>query len=106
MSGKQRTQRRGRAAAPQDRAAQLAKAAKRKERQEARREVKAKAGRGHVGWAGMRRSRKQHLGIAAVAAVAIALIWIFIDWQLAIGLTFLVLVATPAFVVLTIGRRY
>lgn len=106
MSGKQRTQRRGRAPAQQDRAAQLAKAAKRKERQEARREAKTKAGRGRVGWAGMRRSRKQHLGIAAVAAVAIALIWILIDWQLAIGLTFLVLVATPAFVVLTIGRRY
>lgn len=106
MSSKQRTQRRGNAAAQQDRAAQQAKAAKRKERQEVRREAKAKSARGHTGWAGMRRSRKQHLGIAAVAALAIALIWVFIDWQLAIGLTFLVVVATPAIVVLTMGRRY
>jgi Flp pilus assembly protein TadB len=105
VSSKQRAQRRGQAA-QQDRAAQQAKAARRKERQEARRHAKVKAGRGRIGWAGMRRSRRQHLGIAAAAAAVIALIWIFIDWQLAIGLTFLVVVATPAIVVLTMGRRY
>jgi Flp pilus assembly protein TadB len=87
--------------------ARQAKAVRRKQRQETRRQVKTRAvRRGHVGWAGMRRSRRQKLGIAAAAVVGIAVIWIFADWQLAIGLTALLLVALPAFVVLTMGRRY
>ncbi|QSB16366.1 hypothetical protein JQS43_08825 [Natronosporangium hydrolyticum] len=63
-------------------------------------------GRGRTGFAGMRRTRTQRLGIAAVALVALALIWLFVEWQLAIGLSALVLLVLPAFVVLTMGRRY
>jgi hypothetical protein len=36
----------------------------------------------------------------------VALIWLLVDWQLAIGLTAMLLVALPAFVVLAMGRRY
>jgi hypothetical protein len=54
----------------------------------------------------MRRTRNQKLGIAAVAAVVVALVWVFVDWPLAIALTALTLVALPAVVVLTMGKRY
>lgn len=54
----------------------------------------------------MRRTRGQRIGIALVAVVGVALIWLLADWALAIGLTALLLVALPAFVVLTTGRRY
>jgi hypothetical protein len=54
----------------------------------------------------MRRSRGQKLGIGLTALVAVVLIWVFLDWPLAVPLTALVLLGLPAFVVLTMGRRY
>jgi Flp pilus assembly protein TadB len=96
--------------AQEARAAREAKAAqeeRRQQRKEVRKQARGKpGGRGHIGWAGMRRSRRQKLGITAVAFLGIALIWIFAEWRLAIGLTALLLIALPAFVVLTMGRRY
>lgn len=71
-----------------------------------RQRTQGRGGRGRTGWAGMRRTRGQRLGITAVAAVAVALIWIFADWQLAVPLTALLVLALPAVVVLTTGRRY
>lgn len=76
------------------------------QRKQARRATRTKPGRGHIGWAGMRRGRREKLGIALVAAAAVALIWVFVEWQLAIGLTALVLLVLPAVVVLAKGRRY
>ncbi|MPZ25847.1 MAG: hypothetical protein GEV12_05190 [Micromonosporaceae bacterium] len=104
QSAQRRTQRQ-----QQQRSAEGARAAREQQRREARRQARSKpgAGRGRrTGWAGMRRSRGQRVGIAVVAALGIALIWLLVDWPLAIGLTALLLVALPAFVVLAMGRRY
>jgi len=54
----------------------------------------------------MRRSRGQRITIGVVAVLGVALIWLLADWPLAIALTVLWLLALPAFVVLTTGRRY
>ena len=89
----------------QQRAAREARAAREQQRRQVRRQDRARPERRRTGWAGLRRSRGQRLGIAAVAVVGVALIWLLVDWQLAIGLTAMLLVALPAFVVLAMGRR-
>jgi Flp pilus assembly protein TadB len=88
----------------QQRAVREARAAREQQRRQVRRQERARPRR-RTGWAGLRRSRGQRLGIAAVAVVGVALIWLLVDWQLAIGLTAMLLVALPAFVVLAMGRR-
>jgi len=102
---RQRAQRRIRQQQEQ-RSVQETRAAREQQRRQARREARAQAPRRRTGWAGLRRSRGQRLGIAAVAVVGVALIWLLVDWPLAIGLTAMLLVALPAFVVLATGRRY
>jgi hypothetical protein len=53
-----------------------------------------------------RRSRRQRVGIVVVAAVAIAAVWILIpDTALRIILTAMIILATPALVVVVLGRR-
>jgi hypothetical protein len=53
-----------------------------------------------------RRSRTQRAGIALVAVIAIALIWLRVeDLGARIALTALVVVASPALIVLTFDRR-
>ena len=89
----------------QQRAVREARAAREQQRRQARRQERGRPERRRTGWAGLRRSRGQRLGIAAVAVVGVALIWLLVDWQLAIGLTAMLLVALPAFVVLAMGRR-
>lgn len=81
--------------------------AKRQPAREAKGTRPGRRGRGgRIGWAGMRRSRRQRFTIGAVAVVALALIWIFADWRLAVPLTALLVLALPAVVVLSTGRRY
>jgi Flp pilus assembly protein TadB len=104
---KQRTQRRVQRQVEQqrqERATKERRAARSQQRRQGRRQTKSV--RGRTGWAGMRRSRRQKIGIAAVAVVGIAVIWLFAEWQLAIALSVLLLLTLPAFVVLTMGRRY
>lgn len=72
----------------------------------ARAQARASGSKRRTGWAGLRRTRAQRAGITAVAVVGTVLIWLFADWPLAIGLTVVWLVALPALVVLTMGRRY
>lgn len=113
---KQRAQRRAQKIALQQqevKAAREAKQARTRQRRDERRTTKAGRGRGkgRVGYAGMRRSRQQRIGITVVAAGGVALLWILaalriLDVGLAIALTVLLLVALPAFVVLALGRRY
>ena len=88
----------------QERIAKQRRAARTDERRAAR--STGRSSRGRTGWAGMRRSRRQRLGITAFAVVAAGLLWVFVEWQLALILTILLLLALPAFVVLTMGRRY
>jgi Flp pilus assembly protein TadB len=90
----------------QQRSVAEARAAREQQRRQARRQARPAAARRRTGWAGLRRSRGQRLAIAAVAVLGTALIWLLVDWPLAIGLTALLLLALPAFVVLTMGRRY
>ena len=53
-----------------------------------------------------RRSRRQRIGIVVVAAVAVAAVWTLIpDPALRIILTALIVLATPAAVVVVLGRR-
>ena len=53
-----------------------------------------------------RRSRRQRIGIVVVAAVAVAAVWILIpDTALRIILTAMIILATPALVVVVLGRR-
>src|SRR5262245_48057752 len=53
-----------------------------------------------------RRSKAERAGIAVAAGAALFLIWILLDsTSLRVGLTALVLLATPALVVLTFDRR-
>jgi hypothetical protein len=113
---KQRAQRRAQQLAVQQqeaKEAREAREAKVRQRREERRTGKAGRGRGkgRVGYAGMRRSRQQRIGITVVAVGGVALLWILaalriLDVGLAIALTVLLLVALPAFVVLALGRRY
>lgn len=103
---KQRTQRRTQRQVEQQRQARAARERKAARAQQRRQARTGESRRGRIGWAGMRRSRQQKIGIAAVAVVGVALIWIFAEWQLAVALTILFLLALPAFVVLTMGRRY
>lgn len=77
-----------------------------KQKQPGRRPARSRPARRRTGYAGMRRTRRQRLGIAGAAAALLLVIWLFADWRLAIGLTALVLLALPAVVVLTMGRRY
>jgi Flp pilus assembly protein TadB len=111
---KQKAQRRAQQQAVQRQEAKAARDAK-QARSRQRRAERAKGGRsrsrGRVGFAGMRRSRRQRIGITVVAGGAIAVLWLFtvfgaVDVGLAIALTVLLLVALPAFVVLALGRRY
>lgn len=75
-----------------------------------RRPAKGRPARGHVGRAGMHRSRRQRLTIGTVAVGALAVIWVWTavtrEWGLGILLSALLLLALPAFVVLTMGKRY
>jgi sRNA-binding protein len=115
---KQRAQRRAERLALQQQEAKAAREAKqarsrqrRGERHTTRSGRGRDRGRGRVGFAGMRRSRQQRIGITAVAVGGVALLWILaalrvLDVGLAIALTVLFLVALPAFVVLALGRRY
>ncbi|HLU44771.1 MAG TPA: hypothetical protein VKZ67_07130 [Natronosporangium sp.] len=102
---KQRTRRRP-PRTPQQRAAAQARQARRQQRRAARAQARAAGAKRRTGWVGLRRSRAQRWGIAAVAVIGTVLIWLFADWPLAIGLTVVWLVALPALVVLTMGRRY
>lgn len=103
---RQRTQRRAQQQAEQQRQTRASRE-RRIARQRQRRQAKGgPAGRGRTGWAGMRRSRGQRITIGVVAVLGVALIWLLADWPLAIALTVLWLLALPAFVVLTTGRRY
>lgn len=107
--GKQRVQGRPRRQAPRqrpDRAAAREANLPRQRQAKSKPKAKPRTARGRTGWAGMRRSRGQKLGIAAAAAVVVAVIWLTVDWPLAIGLSALVLLLLPAIVVLTMGRRY
>ena len=53
-----------------------------------------------------RRSRRQRIGIVVVAAVAIAAVWVLIpDPALRVILTAMIILATPALVVVVLGRR-
>lgn len=113
---KQRAQRRVQRLASQQqeaKAAREAKQARARQRREQRRATRGDRGRTRrrVGFAGLRRSRQQRIGITAVAVGGVALLWILValsllDAGLAIALTVLFLVALPAIVVLAIGRRY
>lgn len=94
----------GRAPRQRGRAGQADRGAQRRAAKQ--RQRPGRAGRGRTGWAGMRRSRRQRMAIAGVALVAVAALWIFVDWQLAVPLTALLAIALPAVVVLTTGRRY
>lgn len=72
---------------------------------------RGRGGRGHIGHAGMRRSRRQRFGITAAVVGGLVVLWALVvagslDVGLAIGLSVLLLVALPAFVVLVLGRRY
>lgn len=109
---KQRAQKRAQRQALEQQEARAARGA-RQARARQRREGRAKSGRGRgrTGYVGMRRSRRQRVGITVVAGGAIAVLWLFtvfgaVDVGLAIALTVLLLVALPAFVVLALGRRY
>jgi Flp pilus assembly protein TadB len=112
--GKQRAQRRVQRMAlerQEAKAASEAKQAKAQQRRAERHAARDRRGRGRVGFAGMRRSRRQRIGITVVAGGGIALLWALVvlgslDVGLAIALTVLLLVALPAFVVLVLGRRY
>jgi hypothetical protein len=113
---KERAQRRAQQMALQQqevKAAREAREAKTRQRRDVRRNAKATRGKGkgRVGYAGLRRSRQQRIGITVVAGSGIALLWFLaalriLDVGLAIALTVLLLVALPAFVVLALGRRY
>jgi Flp pilus assembly protein TadB len=111
--GNQRAQKRAQRFALQQqeaKAAREAKQAKARQRREQRRLGRSGRGRGRAGWEGLRRSRRQRIGIAAVAGGVIALLWLGVamgnvDVGLAIALTVLLLVALPAFVVIALGRR-
>jgi Flp pilus assembly protein TadB len=53
-----------------------------------------------------RRTRAQRAGIAVVAAVALAFIWLYVDsLPTRVALTALVVVASPVVIVLTLDRR-
>ncbi len=109
---KQRAQKRAQQQAVQRQEAKAAKEAKQARARQRRTErAKAGRGRGRTGFAGMRRSRRQRVGITVLAGGAIAVLWLFtvfgaVNVGLAIALTVLLLVALPAFVVLALGRRY
>jgi Flp pilus assembly protein TadB len=109
---KQRAQKRSQQQAVQRQEAKAARETKQaRSRQRRAERAKAGRGRGRIGYAGMRRSRRQRIGITVVAGGAIAVLWLFtvlgaVDVGLAIALTVLLLVALPAFVVLALGRRY
>lgn len=109
---KQRAQKRSQQQAVQRQEAKAARETKQaRSRQRRAERAKAGRGRGRIGYAGLRRSRRQRIGITVVAGGAIAVLWLFtvlgaVDVGLAIALTVLLLVALPAFVVLALGRRY
>lgn len=88
----------------EQRAARTAKATRVQKRRAARQQTKPR--RGRVGQVGLRRSRAQRIGIGVAAGLAGAVIWMFADVGLAIGLTALMLLVLPAVVVLLLGRRY
>ncbi|MGH3682724.1 MAG: hypothetical protein ACRDT2_21030 [Natronosporangium sp.] len=104
QSAQRRTQRQ-----QQQRSAQDAQVARQEQRRQARRQTRSKQAAGRTrrtGWAGLRRSRGQRTGIAVAAVLGAGIIWLLLPWPLAIALTAMLLVALPAFVVLTMGRRY
>jgi Flp pilus assembly protein TadB len=109
---KQRAQKRSQQQAVQRQEAKAARETKQaRSRQRRAERAKAGRGRGRIGYAGLRRSRRQRIGITVVTGGAIAVLWLFtvlgaVDVGLAIALTVLLLVALPAFVVLALGRRY
>ena len=95
---RQRTERQARA--DRDRAARA-----QRQRPAARRPG-ARRGRGRTGRVGLRRTRNQRIGISVLTALGIVVIWLLAPTPLAVALSVLLLLALPAFVVLTLGRRY
>jgi hypothetical protein len=55
---------------------------------------------------GLRRTRNQRIGISVLTVLGIVVIWLLAPTPLAVALSVLLLLALPAFVVLTLGRRY
>jgi hypothetical protein len=55
---------------------------------------------------GLRRTRSQRIGIVVLTVLGIVVIWLLAPTPLAVALSVLLLLALPAFVVLTLGRRY
>jgi hypothetical protein len=94
------------AEAQRERAARERVAARRARRRAALRRLTPRLPDRRTGRLYARRSRAQRAGIGLVAALAVALIWLRVgDLGARIALTALVLVASPALIVLTFDRR-
>ncbi|MFF5227248.1 hypothetical protein [Dactylosporangium sp. NPDC000521] len=97
---------RRRAVLEAERAERLLKAERRRRRRIAARRLVPKVKIGRTGKLFARRSRGQRSVIILLVLVALTLIWLLVDTVAArIGLSALVIVATPALTVLVLDRR-
>ncbi|MQA26213.1 MAG: hypothetical protein GEU94_12260 [Micromonosporaceae bacterium] len=88
-------------------AARREAAERREQRRQRLRRLWPRRREGRTGRTFLRRSRSERAGIAGLAMIAVGLVWFLVDeLSLRIGLTALILVGLPAFVVLALDRRY
>ena len=87
-------------------AARRAAAERREQRRERLRRLRPRLPDRRTGRTFLRRSRGERTGIAMLALIALGLVWYLLDdWPMRIGLTALILIGLPAFVVLALDRR-
>ncbi|GAA0734886.1 hypothetical protein Drose_29225 [Dactylosporangium roseum] len=89
-----------------ERAERMRRAERKRQRRAAVRRLVPKVKVGRTGKLFARRSRAQRSVIATLVVVALALVWLLIDSVAArIGISALIIVATPALTVLVLDRR-